>query len=105
MNRTVLPMESLSARRSAAVYPPRQWGTRVGSLLDVIPERHDASPGQIALAWLLKRSPIMLPIPASQLLHMQFVAFGRRSGILRRLICGINAGHRRRETRAAPERE
>jgi pyridoxine 4-dehydrogenase len=28
-------------------------------------ERHDATPGQIALAWLLQRSPVMLPIPGT----------------------------------------
>ena len=30
-----------------------------------IAERHDATPGQIALAWLLARSPIALPIPGT----------------------------------------
>jgi pyridoxine 4-dehydrogenase len=30
-----------------------------------IAERHDATPAQIALAWLLKRSPTMLPIPGT----------------------------------------
>jgi aryl-alcohol dehydrogenase-like predicted oxidoreductase len=28
-------------------------------------ERHDASPGQVALAWLLGRSEVMLPIPGT----------------------------------------
>jgi len=28
-------------------------------------ERHDASPGQVALAWLLARSEVMLPIPGT----------------------------------------
>ena len=30
-----------------------------------IAERHRATPGQIALAWLLHRSPVMLPIPGT----------------------------------------
>jgi pyridoxine 4-dehydrogenase len=30
-----------------------------------IARRHDASPHQIALAWLLRRSPVMLPIPGT----------------------------------------
>jgi len=30
-----------------------------------IAEHHDASPHQIALAWLLRRSPVMLPIPGT----------------------------------------
>ena len=33
--------------------------------LGEIAERHDASPEQIALAWLLRRSPVMLPIPGT----------------------------------------
>lgn len=28
-------------------------------------EHHDATPGQVALAWLLARSPVMLPIPGT----------------------------------------
>ena len=43
-----------------------------GSLFDTITKRHNATPGQIALAWLLKRSPIVLPIPGtSKLKHAQ----------------------------------
>jgi aryl-alcohol dehydrogenase-like predicted oxidoreductase len=38
---------------------------RPGSLLDGIAHKHGASPGQIALAWVLKRSPTMLPIPGT----------------------------------------
>jgi pyridoxine 4-dehydrogenase len=29
-------------------------------------EQHDATPSQLALAWLLKRSPVMLPIPGTK---------------------------------------
>jgi aryl-alcohol dehydrogenase-like predicted oxidoreductase len=36
-----------------------------GSKLDKIAHAHNASPGQIALAWLLHRSPVMLPIPGT----------------------------------------
>ena len=36
-----------------------------GSVLDAISKQHGASPSQIALAWLLKRSPMMLPIPGT----------------------------------------
>jgi pyridoxine 4-dehydrogenase len=33
---------------------------------------HDASPSQLALAWLLKRSPVMLPIPGtSSVAHLE----------------------------------
>lgn len=33
--------------------------------LATIAERHHATPSQIALAWLLRRSPVMLPIPGT----------------------------------------
>jgi aryl-alcohol dehydrogenase-like predicted oxidoreductase len=34
--------------------------------------RHDAKPSQLALAWLLKRSPVMLPIPGtSSIAHLE----------------------------------
>ncbi|HYI80428.1 MAG TPA: aldo/keto reductase [Thermoleophilaceae bacterium] len=38
---------------------------RPGGPVDRIAERHDATPSQIALAWLLHRSPSMLPIPGT----------------------------------------
>src|SRR3989440_978179 len=38
---------------------------RPGGPLDEIASRHDATPAQVALAWLLKRSPVMLPIPGT----------------------------------------
>ncbi len=43
-----------------------------GSLLDRIAHAHDAAPSQVALAWVLKRSPVMLPIPGtSKLKHLE----------------------------------
>jgi len=43
-----------------------------GSLLDTVAKRHDAAPSQIALAWVLKRSPVMLPIPGtSKVSHLE----------------------------------
>jgi len=36
-----------------------------GSVLDGIAKKHHAAPSQIALAWVLKRSPVMLPIPGT----------------------------------------
>jgi aryl-alcohol dehydrogenase-like predicted oxidoreductase len=38
---------------------------RPGGPLDEIARRHDATPAQVALAWLLARSPAMLPIPGT----------------------------------------
>ncbi|WP_433732455.1 aldo/keto reductase [Nocardia sp. CA-129566] len=36
-----------------------------GGPLDAIAEQHGASPAQLALAWLLRRSPVLLPIPGT----------------------------------------
>lgn len=43
-----------------------------GSILDAIAKAHGARPSQVALAWVLKRSPVMLPIPGtSKLAHLE----------------------------------
>jgi pyridoxine 4-dehydrogenase len=43
-----------------------------GGALDTIAHAHQVSVGAIALAWLLKRSPVMLPIPGtSQVKHLE----------------------------------
>jgi aryl-alcohol dehydrogenase-like predicted oxidoreductase len=39
--------------------------TRPGGVVDRIAKAHDATPGQVALAWLLHHSPVMLPIPGT----------------------------------------
>ena len=39
--------------------------SREGSILDTIAAEHNATPGQIALAWLLRRSPVLIPIPGT----------------------------------------
>ena len=44
---------------------PLGAGKVAGEVLNRIAEAHGASPTQIALAWLLRRSPIMLPIPGT----------------------------------------
>jgi pyridoxine 4-dehydrogenase len=45
---------------------------RPGSVLDGIAQKFKASPGQVALAWVLKRSPVMLPIPGtSKVSHLE----------------------------------
>jgi len=38
---------------------------RPGGMLDEMAKSHTATPAQLALAWLLKRSPVMLPIPGT----------------------------------------
>ncbi len=40
-----------------------------GGVLDEISKKHGASPSQLALAWLLRRSPVMLPIPGTSSLE------------------------------------
>ncbi|ADP71398.1 aldo/keto reductase [Rhodomicrobium vannielii ATCC 17100] len=43
-----------------------------GSALDAVAKAHSATPGQIALAWLLARSSVMLPIPGtSKVKHLE----------------------------------
>src|SRR3954469_3190236 len=43
-----------------------------GGAVDEIARANDASPGQVALAWLLARSPVMLPIPGtSSVAHLE----------------------------------
>jgi len=43
-----------------------------GSALDTIAKKHNATPGALALAWMLKRSPVMLPIPGtSSVKHLE----------------------------------
>jgi pyridoxine 4-dehydrogenase len=45
---------------------------RPGSLLDNLANQHGGVPSQIALAWVLKRSPVMLPIPGtSKVSHLE----------------------------------
>src|ERR1700681_911558 len=54
-------------RNAIAFIPwfPLGAGTVAGEVLNRIAQTHSASPTQIALAWLLHRSPIMLPIPGT----------------------------------------
>jgi aryl-alcohol dehydrogenase-like predicted oxidoreductase len=51
---------------------PLGAGKVAGQVLDRIAQAHNASPTQVALAWLLRRSPIMLPIPGtSSIEHLE----------------------------------
>lgn len=43
-----------------------------GAIVDTIAQAHNASAGQVALAWVLQRSPNILPIPGtSQVSHLE----------------------------------
>ncbi|MHB8215900.1 MAG: aldo/keto reductase [Candidatus Sulfotelmatobacter sp.] len=51
---------------------PLGAGTVAGRLLDKIAKTRRVKPIQVALAWLLKRSPVMLPIPGtSSIAHLE----------------------------------
>jgi pyridoxine 4-dehydrogenase len=51
---------------------PLGAGKVAGEVLNQVARAHGASPTQIALAWLLRRSPIMLPIPGtSSIQHLE----------------------------------
>ena len=46
--------------------------TRAGGALDKLAKNKGVTQGQVALAWLLRRSPVMLPIPGtSKLAHLE----------------------------------
>src|SRR5436190_3615970 len=51
---------------------PLGAGKVAGEVLNRIAQAHHASPTQVALAWLLRRSPIVLPIPGtSSVAHLE----------------------------------
>ena len=51
---------------------PLGAGKVAGDVLNRIAQAHHASPTQVALAWLLRRSPVMLPIPGtSSIEHLE----------------------------------
>ncbi len=53
-------------------WSPLGSGKVAGTLLERIAQIHQKTPIQVALAWLLKRSPIMLPIPGtSSIEHLE----------------------------------
>ncbi len=56
------PRASASSRGSRS--PPGRWPRRTARLQRIAAD-HDATASQLALAWLLKRSPVMLPIPGT----------------------------------------
>ncbi len=61
-------------RHAIAFIPwfPLGAGKVAGEVLNRIAKAHGANPTQIALAWLLKRSPVVLPIPGtSSIEHLE----------------------------------
>ena len=65
---------------------------RPGSPLDAIAKAHDAKPSQVALAWMLKRSATMLPIPGTaSLQHLEENAAGATLTLTQAEFDAINA--------------
>jgi aryl-alcohol dehydrogenase-like predicted oxidoreductase len=65
---------SYCERNGIAFIPwfPLGAGRVAGEVLNRLAQAHNASPTQIALAWLLQRSPLMLPIPGtSSIEHLE----------------------------------
>ncbi len=53
-------------------WAPLSAGHVAGTQIEQIAKRHKVTPSEIALAWLLKRSPVMLPIPGtSKVSHLE----------------------------------
>ena len=51
---------------------PLGAGRIAGEVLNQVAKAHQASPTQVALAWLLRRSPVILPIPGtSSIEHLE----------------------------------
>jgi aryl-alcohol dehydrogenase-like predicted oxidoreductase len=60
------------AREGIVFVPYYPLGADPGRALREIANRHQATPRQVMLAWLLKRSPAMLPIPGTlSLAHLR----------------------------------
>jgi pyridoxine 4-dehydrogenase len=75
-DRAAEPVLDRCARQGIAFIPYRPLATgalaTAGSSLAKLAARHDATPAQLALAWLLKRSPVTLPIPGtSSVRHLE----------------------------------
>ncbi len=75
-NRRSEPVLDYAAEHGIAFIPwaPIAAGdlARPGGPVDEVVRATGASPGQVALAWLLARSPVMLPIPGtSRLTHLE----------------------------------
>jgi len=66
---------------------------RQGGPLDQIAQRHNAQPAQIALAWLLRRSSTLLPIPGtSSVKHLEENALGATIKLTQEEFDAINRG-------------
>ena len=66
------PPRARGDRVPAVVPPGRGQARRGGRDLGEVARRHQATPAQVALAWLLRRSPVMVPIlGTSSVAHLE----------------------------------
>jgi pyridoxine 4-dehydrogenase len=75
-DRAAEPVLDHCARQGIAFIPYRPLATgalaTAGSSLAELAAKHDTTPAQLALAWLLRRSPVTLPIPGtSSVRHLE----------------------------------
>ena len=61
------PVLEVCARERLAFIPwyPLATGKLVGEAIERVARRRGVTPAQVGLAWLLPRSPVMLPIPGT----------------------------------------
>jgi pyridoxine 4-dehydrogenase len=65
-----------------------------GGALAGIAQKRDATPSQLALAWLLDRSPVMLPIPGtSSIAHLEENLKGAAIELTAAEIAKLTAAH------------
>jgi aryl-alcohol dehydrogenase-like predicted oxidoreductase len=65
---------------------------RSGSVLDIAAKDHDATPAQLALAWLLHLSPVVLPIPGtSRVAHLEDNTAAARIKLTPEEVAGLTA--------------
>src|SRR5437588_5063938 len=88
-------MIDLCARQGIGFIPwsPLTAGelARSGGPLDQIARQHNATPSQIALAWLLRRSPTMLPIPGTaSVAHLEENVLGATITLTQEVACAID---------------
>ena len=70
--RKVFPVATVQNRYNLADRAAAGDLAKPGGVVDTLAKAKGATPGQIALAWMLKRSPIMLPIPGtSRVTHLE----------------------------------
>lgn len=66
---------------------------RASGALAKVARRHGASPAQIALAWLLRKSPVMLPIPGtSRIAHFEENLAAARIALTEEEMAALEAG-------------